>query len=133
MAWRLPLAALVLAVAMVHAADAAPLAQLLPGQAPALPKSQGERTTIELGLSLGVLAFGLLVMVLEVLVMFRTSRGWDTDSTRIVGLTLVVVAGLFLITAGYSQDQIAPMTGLLGTVAGYLLGRSAPASESRPG
>jgi len=28
-----------------------------------------------------------------------------------------------LITAGYSNDQIAPAVGLLGTIAGYLLGR----------
>ena len=34
-----------------------------------------------------------------------------------------LIAGLFLIFAGYSQDQMAPMMGLLGTVAGYLLGK----------
>jgi hypothetical protein len=99
---------------------------------PKLPSGSGWTTT-EVALSLGVLAFGLLVMGLQVSVMFRAARPWDTDSTRIVGLTLVVVAGLFLITAGYSQDQIAPMVGLLGTVAGYLLGKSSPASEGRSG
>jgi hypothetical protein len=119
-----PVLALVLALAIVGDASA---------QIPIPPIAPVGRTTAELALSLGVLAFGLLVMGLEVLVVVRTAKAWDTDSTRIVGLTLVVVAGLFLITAGYSQDQIAPMVGLLGTVAGYLLGKSAPTSEGRSG
>ncbi|QTA83229.1 Uncharacterized protein dnl_56240 [Desulfonema limicola] len=46
------------------------------------------------------------------------------NSTRSVGFTLVIVSGLFLITAGYSQEQISPMIGLLGTTAGYLLGKT---------
>ena len=29
----------------------------------------------------------------------------------------------FLISAGYSQDQLAAMMGLLGSIAGYLLGK----------
>jgi hypothetical protein len=37
---------------------------------------------------------------------------------------LVVTAGLFLIPASYSNDQIAPLIGLLGTIVGYLLGKS---------
>jgi hypothetical protein len=35
---------------------------------------------------------------------------------------------MFLITAGYTSDQIAPMIGLLGTIAGYLLGKSTQGS-----
>jgi hypothetical protein len=35
----------------------------------------------------------------------------------------VVIAGLFLITADYLENQSVPMMGLLGTVAGYLLGK----------
>jgi hypothetical protein len=110
---RLPLIALALSLMTVSDTYARQ-------EAPTL----GGRTTAELSLSLGVLAFGLLVMGMQVFVMLRTAKGWDMESTRIVGLTLVVVAGLFLITAGYSQDQIAPMIGLLGTIAGYLLGKT---------
>lgn len=50
-----------------------------------------------------------------------------------IGLTLVVTAGLFLITAGYSETQIAPMMGLLGTIAGYLLGKEAADDGGRNG
>ena len=37
---------------------------------------------------------------------------------------MVVTAGLYLIVAGYSDTQIAPMMGLLGTIIGYLLGKT---------
>ncbi|MDX1617310.1 MAG: hypothetical protein R3224_00890 [Balneolaceae bacterium] len=38
-------------------------------------------------------------------------------------VTLIITAALFLIAAGFSNDQIASALGLLGTIAGYLLGR----------
>lgn len=75
-------------------------------------------------LSFGVLIFGLILVCLAIFMTLKRPEGWCTHSTRIIGLILVIVAGLFLITAGYSQNQIAPMIGLLGTVAGYLLGKS---------
>ena len=80
-------------------------------------------TVSEICLSIGVLVFGALLMGLEVLVMLKQNKYWDAWSFKILGLTLVITAGLFLVVAGYSQNQIAPMMGLLGTVAGYLLGQ----------
>jgi hypothetical protein len=43
---------------------------------------------------------------------------------KMVALTLVITSGLVLIVAGFSSDQITSMMGLLGTVAGYVLGKS---------
>ncbi len=86
----------------------------------------------EIYLSWGILLFGLVVLSLEVFVLLKQKQGWGVNSTRIVGLTLVVVSGVFLITAGYSESQIAPMIGLLGTIVGYLLGKSdTPTKQSR--
>src|SRR5713226_3309219 len=84
----------------------------------------GGRTTYETQLGWGILIFGFLTILLEVLVMLKLQKGWGTQSIRIVGLTLVLTSGLFLIVTGYSQDQIAPMIGLLGTITGFLLGRT---------
>ena len=39
----------------------------------------------------------------------------------------VITGSLILITAGYSNDQIAPAFGLFGTVIGYMLGRMSSA------
>lgn len=82
------------------------------------------KTTEEIYLSIGVLVFGLIILGFEMAVMFKVGKGWGTNSIRVVGITLVIVAGLYLITAGYSETQIAPIIGLLGTITGYLLGKT---------
>lgn len=81
---------------------------------------------IEVALSVAVLVFGAILVGLEVLLLFRRphwSPGWVL---KLIGLTLVVTSGLFLIVAGFSQTQTASMMGLLGTIAGYILGKDAP-------
>ena len=39
------------------------------------------------------------------------------------------VFAIFLVVAGYSDQQIAPVIGLLGTIAGYLLGKESGRTE----
>ena len=78
----------------------------------------------ELWLPLGVLIFGAIIIGSEILVMIKRERGWGAQSSRIVGITLVVIAAMFLVTTSIGQDRIAPAIGLLGTVAGYLLGKN---------
>ncbi len=72
-------------------------------------------------LSLGVLGFGLvIILVLAWLVQKRE----DPDVLlRVFCVPLIILSAVFLIVMGYSQDQITPVIGLLGTLAGYLLGR----------
>lgn len=65
-----------------------------------------------------MLGFGLILVGMEILIIFKKEQGWGANSLRIVGLTIVLTAGLFLITAGYSEAQITGMIGLLGTIAG---------------
>lgn len=78
----------------------------------------------EIYLSIAVLIFGLILTILECIIIIKMNMGWNVDSIRIVGITLVVTAGLFLIPASYNNEQIAPLVGLLGTIVGYLLGKS---------
>ena len=47
-------------------------------------------------------------------------------------LVSVIASGVFVITAGYDQDQIGPMMGLLGTLVGYLLGKQEPKPPPEP-
>lgn len=76
-------------------------------------------------LSLGILIFGLILCVAEIAVIFRKKEiCWDQSTIRALGLTLILIIGAFLITAGYSEYQIASMMGLLGTMAGYLLAKT---------
>ncbi len=81
--------------------------------------------------SIGVLIFGVLVVAAEIYVMVRRDRGWGQSNRQMVGLTLVIIAGLFLISGGYAQDQSAPMFGLLGAIAGYLFGVGTERTDSQ--
>jgi hypothetical protein len=83
----------------------------------ALPLSR-----LELQLSLCVLGFGVLLILIEVYLISRQNIS-PQDTIKFVTITIIIISTLFLITAGYSNDQIAPAVGLLGTIAGYLLGR----------
>lgn len=38
-------------------------------------------------------------------------------------ITLIILSSLFLIVAGYNKDQVTPLVGLFGTIAGYILGK----------
>lgn len=78
-----------------------------------------------------VLAFGFMVCLLAAYLM---SKGRSADSIlKSIGTILIIIAALFLIVAGYDDRQIAPVLGLLGTIAGYLLGKNGsttPATNS---
>jgi hypothetical protein len=53
----------------------------------------------------------------------KQSQGWSPPTTKLFIIVVVVGGSLFLLTAGYSQDQMTPIIGLLGTIVGYALGR----------
>ncbi len=78
---------------------------------------------LEFQLSIIVLGFGLVLIIIE-FILIKAKRISGEDTIKFVIITLIVTSTLFLITAGYSNDQIAPAVGLLGTIAGYLLGKA---------
>lgn len=96
--------------------------------------SQGRwHEPVEIVFSCAVLVFGMLLIAVFTSIVRHFGEGWRTIYMRLVVLTIVVTAGLFVIVAGYTQDQIAPMMGLLGTLVGYLLGKdSAPTTTPDP-
>jgi hypothetical protein len=72
-------------------------------------------------ISVTVLVFGLLVILLAT---YLIRAGKNTEAVlRIFGTILIVMVAVFLVVAGYTDAQIAPVMGLLGTFAGYLLGK----------
>ena len=74
-----------------------------------------------------VLIFGIIVIAIAGLLIWRGHSG--TAVLRILGTILILVMAVFLVIAGYNDQQIAPVMGLLGTVAGYILGKERPADE----
>jgi hypothetical protein len=70
-----------------------------------------------------VLVFGLCVMLMSARALLRGIPA--AAVLRLFGMLTIIVMSVFLIVAGYNTEQVAPVVGLLGTLAGYLVGRSA--------
>jgi len=85
-------------------------------------------------LSYSILVFGLCVLVVQYLLL-RTPKRDTFEILQLLTINLIVTGTLFLISAGFDAQQIAPGLGLFGTVAGYVLGRrsAATGNESNPG
>jgi uncharacterized membrane protein YfcA len=75
--------------------------------------------------SSAVLVFGAVVIAIAA---FSTrNRATMDESLRFYGTVMVITMAGFLVVAGYDQNQIAAPLGLLGTIAGYLLGKESGA------
>ena len=76
-----------------------------------------------------LLIFGLTVMGLTT---YLLKNGYHAQSIlRVFGTLLVIIMATFLVVAGYTNEQLGAPLGLLGTIAGYLLGRQSPSDEDR--
>ena len=80
-------------------------------------------TTIEVFLTLAILVFAAIIAVLVTGVIKSAADPWTPHSVlTIYSLIFIITGALVLITAGFSMQQISPVIGLLGTIAGYLVG-----------
>lgn len=75
-------------------------------------------------LTVSAITAGLMVFTLAILLAIAWRTGLSAEFTRTLILVVIVFAALYLISAGYSNEQAAPVYGLLGTIAGYLFGRA---------
>jgi len=87
--------------------------------------------SVDFLLSLAVLFFGLVVVILEVYLAHIGKIGSDHIFKCII-LTLVITGSIVLITAGYSNNQITGVVGIMGSIAGYMLGKTIPADKNAP-
>ena len=83
-----------------------------------------------LSLSLSILVFGVLVCGLIAFLLYKDRRA--SELLRVFSLPLIIVSAVILVVAGYSDQQIASVMGLLGTIAGYLLGSRQATDERHP-
>lgn len=82
----------------------------------------------ETWISLLVFLFGVVVIFASYLMNRRIQFNGD-QVIRLLSVTLIVVGTLFVVSGSYQAEDIAPVLGLFGTMAGYLLGRSDRASN----
>ena len=77
----------------------------------------------------GFLGFALVVLFLMTWLMRHTRS--HVAVLRAFGLLLIISAAVFLVVVGYGEEQLAPVLGLLGTIAGYLLGKETSGTERK--
>ena len=81
------------------------------------------KISFQLELSLIVVIFGAVTIFLETyLAAIKIIH--SEHIVKCIILTLIITGSLLLITAGYSSNQINGITGLMGSIAGYLLAKT---------
>jgi hypothetical protein len=88
------------------------------------------KSPYEFWLTCLMIAFGLTVLALYIYAIRNIEDRRPEDVSRALIVITVITGSLVLMTAGYSNEQVAPAFGLFGTVIGYMLGRM---SQTTPG
>jgi small-conductance mechanosensitive channel len=107
-------------------------ADLSPDSPPERRPPSNLMTSREFQLSLLILVFGVVIVVIQYLLLRGVIRQKTEIISRSYTVTLIIVGTMFLITAGYNNDQISPAIALFGTIAGYLLGRIDQQANPKP-
>ncbi len=72
-------------------------------------------------LSFGI---GLYSIIVVGAITYLLKIGHSPDGVvKSIGTMVIISAALLLLVVGYDDSQIAPVIGLLGTIAGYILGK----------
>lgn len=80
-------------------------------------------------LSLSLLAFTLFALIISAVLLWR-SRATSNQVLRTMGVICIIGFSALLLIVGYSNEQLTPIIGLFGAVAGYLLGKDASMSKA---
>ena len=75
-----------------------------------------------------VLVFGCIVLALGTH-LIRKSNSSGVLVIKFVGLVMITVFSVVLMIVGYNKDQLTPVVGLFGTIAGFLLGKGESAAR----
>jgi hypothetical protein len=86
-----------------------------------------------LGVTLAIIVFGALIFLMLAVLFSKSLSGRVDEFVRIFAISLVIVASLVLIVAGYDDTQVAPAFGLFGSIIGYIFGREVSARTPAPG
>jgi hydrogenase/urease accessory protein HupE len=83
----------------------------------------------ELKLTLVIFVFGIAALVVFYLLL-KAERS-TPFTLRLYVVMLIVFGTLLVVSSGYSSEELTPVVGLFGTIAGYLMGR-AERSDAKP-
>lgn len=97
-------------------------------QAPSLGWTQPWSPSLVQFLAIGVLLFALAALVLATALLWR-SHAPAQQVLRVFGVITILGFSALLLVVGYSNEQLTPIVGLFGAIAGYLLGKDARPRE----
>jgi hypothetical protein len=83
-------------------------------------------------LSTSILSIVALALVLGTFLLWKRSGGGQ-DVLRLYGVIIIVGLSTLLLVVGFSNDQLTPIVGLFGAIAGYLLGKDSGSQGSAGG
>ena len=70
------------------------------------------------GAAWAIASFGIAMLAMVAWLGFKRT----IQPSKLIALGLIVTSALLLIVLGYTDEQMSPVIGLLGTIAGYMLG-----------
>lgn len=79
-------------------------------------------------LTLTTLGFTLIVIIIAGALLWRTAAS-PTNVLRVTGILSILGFATLLLVVGYGNEQLTPIVGLFGAIAGYLLGRDSRAID----
>lgn len=79
-------------------------------------------------LSVSVLVFTTITLVLCTTLLWR-ARSNAIQVLRIFGILSIIGLSAFLLIVAYSKEQLTPIVGLFGAIAGYLLGKESTSNS----
>ena len=97
----------------------------------ALPTSVTQPWSQELVqfLAIGVLGFSCIALIMATALLWRSSAP-PHQVLRVFGIISILGFSALLLVVGYSNEQLTPIVGLFGAIAGYLLGKDSPTNKS---
>jgi len=73
-------------------------------------------------LAIAIIGLSTVIFLLVAVLMWRNNSE-PQHILRIFGILTIITFSALLMVVGYSNEQLTPIIGLFGAVAGYLLGR----------
>lgn len=75
-------------------------------------------------LATGVLGFSSVALIIISVLLWRAGAT-PRQVLRVFGVMVILAFSALLLVVGYSNEQLTPIVGLFGAIAGYLLGKDA--------
>lgn len=80
-------------------------------------------------LSIGVFVFSFSALIMATALLWRANAR-PQQVLKIFGVLSIIGFSALLLVVGYNNEQLTPIVGLFGAIAGYLLGKDSKAGEN---